>query len=233
MRKQLLSVFLPMLLLGLVASAAEMPASQPASQHNELQRVNVVRGADEIRVVISARGAVAPKLSTADSPARLVVDLPGTVMATGQTHIAVGSAGVKGVRIGMDGQTPPTTRVVVDLEHALRYELTPLTDGKLVLTLHTQPVAAAAGASAPQTVAASLPAQTKIMSPFAPRVMEAPAPRVQPVAASAPVAPKAATESVLPAMTQKSEKAASSSSDFVFVEPTFQAKKTVADASTT
>ncbi|MFZ0952336.1 MAG: AMIN domain-containing protein, partial [Candidatus Sulfotelmatobacter sp.] len=233
MRKQLLSVFLPMLLLGLVASAAEMPASQPASQHNELQRVNVVRGADEIRVVISARGAVAPKLSTADSPARLVVDLPGTVMATGQTHIAVGSAGVKGVRIGMDGQTPPTTRVVVDLEHALRYELTPLTDGKLVLTLHTQPVAAAAGASAPQTVAASLPAQTKIMSPFAPRVMEAPAPRVQPVAASAPVAPKAATESVLPAMTQKSETSASSSSDFVFVEPTFQAKKTVADASTT
>ena len=119
MRKQLLSVFLPMLLLGLVASAAETPASQPASQHNELQRVNVVRGADEIRVEISARGAVTPKLSTADSPARLVVDLPGTVMATGQSHITVGSAGVKGVRIGMDGQTPPTTRVVVDLEHAL------------------------------------------------------------------------------------------------------------------
>src|SRR5580700_7345241 len=98
MRKQLLSVFLPMLLLGLVASAAEMPASQPA-QRNELQRVNVVRGTDEIRVVMDARGAVTPKLTTADSPARLVVDLPGTVMATGQTHITVGSAGVKGVRI--------------------------------------------------------------------------------------------------------------------------------------
>ncbi len=226
MRKQLLSVFLPMLLLGLVASAAEMPASQPASQHNELQRVNVVRGADEIRVVISARGAVTPKLSTADSPARLVVDLPGTVMATGQTHITVGSAGVKGVRIGMDGQTPPTTRVVVDLEHALRYELTPSTDGKLVLTLHTQPVAAAANASAPQTVAASLPTPaSKSISPFAPRVMEAPAPKVQPVAASAPVAPKAATESVLPATTEKSETAATSSSDFVFVEPTFRSQE--------
>ena len=170
-----------MLVLGLVASATEMPASQPASQHNELQRVNVVRGADEIRVVISARGAVTPKLSTADSPARLVVDLPGTVMATGQTHITVGSAGVKGVRIGMDGQTPPTTRVVVDLEHALRYELTPLTDGKLVLTLHTQPAAAAANASAPQTVAATLPTPSKIKSPFAPRVMEAPAPRRRPL----------------------------------------------------
>src|SRR5271170_6417823 len=232
MRKQLLSVFLPMLLLGLVASAAEMPASQPASQHNELQRVNVVRGTDEIRVVISARGAVTPKLSTADSPARLVVDLPGTVMATGQTHITVGSAGVKGVRIGTDGQTPPTTRVVVDLEHALRYELTPSTDGKLVLTLHTQPVAAAAGARAPETVAATLPTPSKMMSPFAPRVMEAPAPKARPVAASAPAAPKAATESVVPATTAKSETAASASSDFVFVEPAFEAKKTVADATT-
>jgi type IV pilus assembly protein PilQ len=213
MRKQLLSVFLPMLLLGLAASAAEMPASQPASQSNELQRVNVVRGADEIRVVISARGAVTPKLSTEDAPARLVVDLPGTVMATGQTHIRVGSAGVKGVRIGTDGQTPPTTRVVVDLDHACRYDLSPLTDGKLVLTLHTQPAA-----SAPETVAAVSPATA---SPFAPRVMEAPASKTQPVAATAPP--------LANAVTPKSETPAPSS-DFVFVEPAFEAKKTVADA---
>src|SRR6202035_6045439 len=141
MRKQLLNVILPLLVLGLAASAAETPASQPASQRNELQRVTVVRGAaDEVRVEISARGAVTPKVTTADSPARLVLDLPGTVMATGQTHITVGSAGVKGVRIAMDGQRPPTTRVVVDLEHACRYELTPSADGRLVLTLHTEHV---------------------------------------------------------------------------------------------
>jgi type IV pilus assembly protein PilQ len=215
MRKQLLSVFLPMLLLGLVASA-QMPASQPASQRNELQRVNVVRGTDEIRVVMNARGPVTPKLTTADSPARLVVDLPGTVMATGQTHITVGSAGVKGVRIAMDGQRPPTTRVVVDLEHACRYELTPSADGKLVLTLHTEHVAAAANANAPKTVAEATPAPTdKIMSPFAPRVMEVATPKAQPVTASAPVAEKAA---------------ATATTDFVFVEPTFEAKKAAVEA---
>jgi type IV pilus assembly protein PilQ len=214
MRKQLLSVFLPMLLLRLVASA-QMPASQPASQRNELQRVNVVRGTDEIRVVMNARGAVTPKLTTADSPARLVVDLPGTVMATGQTHITVGSAGVKGVRIAMDGQRPPTTRVVVDLEHACRYELTPSADGKLVLTLHTEHVAAA-NANAPKTVAEATPAPTdKIMSPFAPRVMEVATPKAQPVTASAPVAEKAA---------------ATATTDFVFVEPTFEAKKAAVEA---
>ncbi len=199
MRKKMLSVFLPWLFLGLVA-AAETPASQPASQRNELQRVNVVRGADEIRVEISARGAVTPKLSTADSPARLVLDLPGTVMATGQSHIMVGRAGVKGVRIAMDGQTPPTTRVVVDLEHACRYELNPSADGKLVLTLYPQQAAAAANASVPKTVAAS-----------------------------APPAPKAAMESSVPATTEKPEATTATSSDFVFVEPVYDARKNVAD----
>jgi type IV pilus assembly protein PilQ len=217
MRKQLLSVFLPLLLLGLMASAAETPASQPAGQPNELQAVSVVRGADEIRVEISARGAVTPKLSTADSPARLVVDLPGTVMATGRSHILVGSAGVKGVRIGMDGQTPPTTRVVVDLEHACRYDFKPSADGKLVLTLYAQQTA-----SAP-TTAANVPAPAnKEMSPFGSRVMEAQTeaqtsvtPKAQPVVASA-AAPKA-------------ENAPTASSDFVVVEPTYQTKKATAE----
>ena len=144
MRKQMLSVLLPWLLLGLVASAAETPTSQPASQRNELQRVNVVRGTDETRVEINARGAVTPKVTTADSPSRLVIDLPATVMTTGQNHITVGSAGVKGVRIAMDGEKPPTTRVVVDLDHACRYDLKPAADGKLVLTLYTQQATASA-----------------------------------------------------------------------------------------
>ena len=162
MRKQLLSVLLPLLVLGLAASAAETPASQPASQRNELQRVNVVRGANETRVEIDARGSITPKVTTADSPARLVVALPGTVMATGQSHITVGSAGVIGIRIGMDGQTPPTTRVVVDLEHACRYDLNPSADGKLVLTLYTQQTAA--GASSAKPVAAPVK-ETASMDP--------------------------------------------------------------------
>jgi hypothetical protein len=188
MRKQLLSVFLPMLVLA--ASSAQTPASQPAVQRNELQRVNVVRGTDEIRIEMSARGTMAPRLTTADSPARLVVELPGTTMATGQSRITVGSAGVKGVRIGMDGQHPPTTRVVVDLEHACRYELNPSADGKLVLTLHTQP----------ETAAVKPPVETK-------------------AAAVAPVA----------AQNSNNEVAKATSSDFVFVEPTYQPTKAVVE----
>jgi type IV pilus assembly protein PilQ len=235
MRKQLLSVFLPLLVLGLMASAAETPAPQ----QNELQRVNVVRGTDDVRVEINARGAMTPKLSTADSPSRVIVDLPGTVMATGQSRITVGSAGIKGVRIGMDGQTPPTTRIVVDMEHACRYELTPSADGKLVLTLHTQRTTAAS-ASVPKAETKTMVktvAQTSVapaspsLSPFAARIMEV-TPKAQPVSASAPVVAKATTPSVMPAAAPKTETASTSpsSSDFVFVEPTYAAKTDSASA---
>jgi len=159
-------MFVALLVFGaaVVAAAAQTPASQPAGQRSELERVNVVRGTDEIRVEISSHGAVTPKLSSLDSPARVVVELPETVMASGQSRILVGTAGVKGVRIGMDGRTPPTTRVVVDLEKACAYELTPGPAGKLVLTLHAQ--AAEVGTTASVSPSPSA-------SPFTPKVVEA------------------------------------------------------------
>ena len=83
MRKQHLTMFVSLLVL--VAGASAQTPSQ-------LDRVNVVQGADNIRVEMSSKGQVAPKLSTLNSPARVVVDLPGTVMATGQKNIAVGAA---------------------------------------------------------------------------------------------------------------------------------------------
>src|SRR6267154_145028 len=113
------------------------PSASAASQNNRLERVNVVHNADDIQIEISSREAVTPRVSKLGSPARVVVELPATVMATPQSKIAVGSAGVKGVRIGMDGKTPPTTSGVVDLEQALGYELTPGPGNKFVLTLHT------------------------------------------------------------------------------------------------
>jgi type IV pilus assembly protein PilQ len=202
MRKQQLTMFVTFLVftVAAVAAAAQTPAAQPAGQRSELERVNVVRGTDDIRVEISSRGAVVPKLSALDSPARVIVDLPETTMAAGRTHIPVGSATVKDVRIGTDGQTPPTTRIVVDLNQACAYELTPGPAGKLVLTLHRQTAARQTGA---QTVAPTV-AQTvaKTTAPAAPT-------------SAAPKAAVAATAEVTPTATPK---------DYVFVEPTYQAK---------
>lgn len=218
-------MFVALLVFAVAVGAAA--AQAPAGQRSELERVNVVRGTDDIRVEISSRGAVSPKLSTLDSPARVVVDLPETVMATGRSHITVGAAGVKGVRIGMDGQTPPTTRIVVDLDKACAYELTPGTAGNLVLTLHGQTVAenaasrpSAAKPGAPKTVGVSAPAvAARPMSPFAPRVTEMKAP-----------APKAAPSTAPETKPIADEKAPT---DFVFVEPSYSAKTTSAKTTKT
>jgi hypothetical protein len=117
MRKQLLGLILPLLAFVLIAAAADMPGKGVATA-SALQRLEVAHSQDGLRVEFTAKGGVTPQVTTLDSPARIVVDLPNTVMATGQHQISVGSDGVKMVRIGMNGQVPPTTRVVVDLDAA-------------------------------------------------------------------------------------------------------------------
>ena len=136
-----------------VAKAAAPKAESASSANNQLQHVNVVPGSDDIQIEISSTRAVSPRVTKLSSPARLLLELPETVVASAQNKIPVGSGGVKGVRIGMDGKNPPTTSVVVDLEKALAYDVAPGPAGKVTLILHTQ-------AGAP-TVAKSAPAPSK------------------------------------------------------------------------
>ena len=202
MRKQLLGLILPLLAFVLIAAAADMPGKGPAAT-SALQRVEVARGPDGLLVEFTAKGAVAPKVETLDSPARIVINLPNTVMATAQSHINVGNNGVKGVRVGMDGQVPPTTRVVVDLAVARPHELVAGKDGHYTLKIQgtelarkeAAPIAKPAATSpAPKLVLASAPAASA------------------PVTTSAPAAPVAAEKTAKPAV------------DFAFVEPKYATK---------
>jgi Tfp pilus assembly protein PilP len=198
------------------AAAKPASAAKPAaasSSHNQLQRVNVVPGADGVQIEISSSQAVTPRVSKLNSPARVVVELPETVVASSQNKIPVGSAGVKGVRIGMDGKTPPTTSVVVDLEKPLAYELTAGPAGKVILTLHTEGAApsvakntpapavktaavkTSAPAAQPQAAAKPATAPTKVAAvkaPAAKPVAQASKPEPKPQAKAAPVAKIAA-----------------------------------------
>jgi type IV pilus assembly protein PilQ len=198
-KQQQLAMLIALLLFTVVAAAAQAPS--------QLERVNVVRGTDDIRVVMSSKGTITPKLTSLDSPARVVVDLPATVMASGQHRIAVDAAMVKGVRIGMDGHTPPTTRIVVDLAQACNYDLTPGPAGKLVLTLHSAALAKAADNGAAQADAAP-PVPGKSPSPFSPRVMDV----------------KSASAPKSPADTKPTAENSTAPNNFVFVEPTYAAK---------
>ena len=191
---------------------AVIPASKPAaapeqeaktasaSADNKLQRVSVVPNGSTIEVEISSSQAVTPRVSKLNSPARVVVELPSTVIASAQTKIPVGSAGVKGVRVGMDGKTPPTTSVVVDLEKALPYEISPSASGKLVLTLHTQGEAEVAkAASAPAPKASKPAAQPQPKAASAPKETVAKAEAPKPAAPAPKAAPKQQPKTVVAA----------------------------------
>jgi type IV pilus assembly protein PilQ len=198
------------MLVLVVAAAAQTPS--------QLDRVNVVRSTDDIRVEITSRGTLTPKLSTLDSPARVVVDLPETVMATGQTRIAVNAAGVKGVRIGMDGQAHPSTRIVVDLDKACAYELTPGPAGKLVLTLHANTVAKAA--SEAKTVAVASPVVSRVMD-----AQSAPKAETQPTAKDSAPADFVVVE---PSYQAKRQSSSDVKQDDAATEPTVRAQEAAA-----
>jgi type IV pilus assembly protein PilQ len=198
MRKQLLGLILPLLAFVLIAAAADMPGKGVATA-SALQRLEVAHSQDGLRVEFTAKGA-APKVTTLDSPARIVVDLPNTVMATGQHLISVGKDGVKTVRIGMNGQVPPMTRVVVDLDAAHQSELVAGNDGHFTLKIQDGTVAKHAAAPGVRTAAAS------------------PAPKL--VQASATVT----TSANKPAPAAASAQPPAKPVDFAFVEPSYAAK---------
>jgi type IV pilus secretin PilQ/predicted competence protein len=144
MRKQLLVVLLPLLVVSAGAQTAKTDLDR--TKHATLQRVEVVRVVDGINVEMTELGPVVPEVSKLESPARVLVTLPNTVAATSRNYLSVGRDGVKGVRIGMD-ENPPTTRVVIDLLQACTYEMSSGGENKLVVKLH--PAASAAGSAKP------------------------------------------------------------------------------------
>ncbi len=186
------------------APKAAAEEDSDANANNKLERVNVVRQADDIQIEINSRDQVSARVSKLHSPERLVVELPATVMATSQSKIPVGSAGVKGVRIGMNGKNPPTTSVVIDLDKAVGYELTPGPSDKFILTLHTQAVAKSAPVAVPARVA---PAKVQAAA-VKPAVAVTPK-AVKVARAVPPAAPKVAKAAVVaPAIAPKVAKAA-------------------------
>ena len=205
MRKQFLTVLVPLLVVVIITAAAQTQNSgTEAAKPSALQSVNVVRTDDGVSVEITAHGAVKPRLSTLDNPARIVVDLPNTVVAASKRLITVDGDGVKDVRLGMDGQATPTSRIVVDLDQACQHELVAGSDNSLVLKLHTKSVSAKV--TAPKaTKPAVAPAVAEVKAPVvAPAVVAAPAKEAKLIQTSAPA------------------------TDFAFIEPSYRPKDSAA-----
>src|SRR5271166_6209039 len=211
MRKQLLGLMVPLMAFVLIAAAADT-TGKGAAASARLQTLGVTESHDGLRVEFKAQGTLTPKVSTLENPARIVIDLPNTVMATAQSHISVGRNGVKDVRVGMDGQVPPNTRVVVDLANldlaaSRQRELLTGRDGNFILEIHDA-VMAHRQPAAPTAKAVA--------------ATEAPKPAVASSAAtSAPAIPANVTKAApTPAVAENTEKPA----DLTLVEPKFSVK---------
>jgi len=139
MRKELLAVVLTLLALG-SAALAQTPRSTGQAA---VQKVDVIREGDSVRVEITGHGPWTPKVGTMDSPPRVVVAFPDTVMSTSQKHIDVEGRYVKAVRVGTDRGT---TRVVIDCLEKCRYELLPGSGDRVILRVF-------AGSAPPVTTA--------------------------------------------------------------------------------
>ncbi len=175
------------------AEKASARSQTVSGQNNQLQHVNVVPGGNDIQIEIRSSQAVTPRVTKLSSPARVLLELPETVVATAQNKIPVGSGGVKGVRIGMDGKNPPTTSVVVDLEKALTYDVSSGPAGKFALILHTQ------GGT---DVAKTAPAPAKSTPASTAKIASAPVPKNAPSAAPKAAVAKAPAMKPAPAKSE-------------------------------
>jgi hypothetical protein len=127
MQKQFLGAISALLAIVTLAGA------QPA-RRTKLETLVVSRETgSRISIEITTNDETTPWVETLENPARIVVDLPNTVLAAGLGPIPILTNGVKGIRVGTDAAR--TTRVVVDLARLCRYELVPGGGHHLILRL--------------------------------------------------------------------------------------------------
>ncbi|MGH9566124.1 MAG: AMIN domain-containing protein [Candidatus Angelobacter sp.] len=105
-----------LLLLHFSAQAKDVPT---------VRHVDVLSSGSHLEIEITTSEPLTPRTQVITGPDRLIVDFPGALPDARLHNLAVNRGEVKGVRIGLFSQNPPTTRVVFDLKNALQYQIFP------------------------------------------------------------------------------------------------------------
>lgn len=157
----------------LVASVASSQSTQsvkprvpaaPAAKKSAavtIRAISAIPDPQGSAVEITSNGSLVPTITKLDAPPRLVIDLEGAVTAVPQHRIPVERPYIKAIRINQHLETPPLTRVVIDLTEARDYYWE-MVENKLVI--HLRPIQELAAepppAEAPEAPV-SLPSFTK------------------------------------------------------------------------
>jgi hypothetical protein len=180
------------------ARAISSPSVQQAAaraDYASVRNVEVVRDGDGYGIEITSTVAVIPAITQLDGPPRLVIDLLGAVDAS--TRQIAGRGDIKAVHVTQSDDTPPLTRITVDLtaprsyvwevmDDRLLVHLRPMKDQPATPKEAAKPALPAPGnpVSATAVPAAAIPPAT---APATPTPAAPPVPPA-PVAAPSPIA---------------------------------------------
>jgi len=97
-----------------------------------VERVRVLKSAAAtVEIEIQTTQPIAPSTQEVSDPTRLVLDFPHATPGPELRAVGVNRDDVKGVRVGLFSSAPPTTRVVLDLNAPVNYQVFP--SGKTVI----------------------------------------------------------------------------------------------------
>jgi len=169
-------VWLSLLVAGFFLSLT--PAS--TAQKAQIRHVAVVKSGDGLQIEIQTSQRVMPLTQVVTDPDRLIIDFSDAVPGPELRALTVNKGAVKGVRIGRVTINPPVTRVVVDLNAPLPFQLFP-SSKSVIVKLGEASTVVAANPSAEPIATPELP-------PAAPMPAPAPEPKlsVRPATAAPP-----------------------------------------------
>ena len=108
--------------LVLVCAALPVGAlAQTSAASVTVQRVNVVEEAGAVEVGIEATGPLGYRTMVLGDPVRYVIDLPGAKNGIVWATHRVGLGALQAVRVGQVTDTPPVTRIVLDLAQPVQW----------------------------------------------------------------------------------------------------------------
>ncbi len=96
-----------------------------AQSASTVKRVQVLGNRTPVEIEIEASAELLPKAQLLTGPDRLVVDLPNALPAAGLRNQTLNRGQVKNVRVSLYSNKPPVTRVVLDLNGPLTYQVFP------------------------------------------------------------------------------------------------------------